>query len=373
MKVAIVMSRLANGGLERVQCNLARGFHARGIETIVATGRVLHRYPGDFPDEVRVEEIANGRWGFPVGLYRFLRRERPHCVFTTSNDIACLAALLKRWRFPRMRVITTHHLSLSGPLDQSRGLQRAKLELVLALMRATLPMADGHVAVTHQVAADLSARTVLALDRIAVIHNPIVGGRVPDPAATTVPALPWVEDGSPIVAFAGRLAPEKRLDLLLDAFRELSRVRSVRLLILGDGPLRGDVERRIAAEGFASRCALIGQVDNVFPFIGLADVLVLPSDYEGFGNVLVEAMACGVQVVATDCPHGPREILADGRYGQLVPMGNAIDLRDAIERSLSGTFRIDPERLRARAGEFGIDRAVEAYLAIATATSAPPG
>ena len=182
--------------------------------------------------------------------------------------------------------------------------------------------------------------------------------------------LQWIEDGSPVVVFAGRLSPEKRPDLVLDAFRALTRERAVRLLVLGDGPLRSQVQQRIIDEGLAGRCALAGHVDNVFPLMATADVLVLASDFEGFGNVLVEAMACGVQVVATDCPHGPAEILAGGRYGQLVPTGDAPALAAAIARSLSGEHRVERAVLRQRAGEFGVARAAAAYLDAARAPAA---
>lgn len=371
MRLAIVMSRLSNGGLERVQSNLAHEFCARGIDTTLAIGRILHRQAGDFPPAATLVEIAGrGPASFPAGLFRFLKRNRPDCVFTTSNDLACVAIALRRLAFPRMRVISTHHLSLSGPLGQARGMRRMKLLAVRALMRRMLAAADGIVAVTQQVADDLVAQVGLDPARIRVIHNPIVGEDFDRLVHAPVPTLPWIEDGSPVVVFAGRLSPEKRPDLVLDAFRALTRERAVRLLILGDGPLRSQVQQRIVDEGLDGRCVLAGHVDNVFPLMATADVLVLASDYEGFGNVLVEAMACGVQVVATDCPHGPAEILAGGRYGQLVPTGDAPALAAALARSLSGERRVEPAVLRQRAGEFGVARAADAYLDTARAPSA---
>ncbi|MDI9238831.1 glycosyltransferase [Lysobacter sp. LF1] len=369
MKVAIVMSRLSNGGLERVQSHLAHAFAARGVDTVVAAGRVLHRHSGDFPDAVEVIEIARpGRFAFPFGLYRFLRQTRPDCLFTSSNDVACIAVVLKRLCFPRMRVIATHHLSLSGPIERATGWQRVKLLVVRTLMRALLGRADGHVAVTQEVASDVSAQTGLDPAHIRVIHNPIIGDDFTSRVAEAAPALPWP---GPVIVFAGRLAPEKRIDLLVDAFETLPPSHDARLLIVGDGPQRAALVQRLAQPALKGRCFLTGFVANVFPWLAASDVLVLPSDYEGFGNVLVEAMACGIQVISTDCPHGPREILDNGRHGQLIPTGDATALRDALERTLSGQVRFDPAQLRARAAEFGIDRAAQAYLEIASAGVVP--
>src|SRR5690606_4782698 len=107
---------------------------------------------------------------------------------------------------------------------------------------------------------------------------------------------------------------------------------------------------------------LPGFVENVLPLIRQSQVLVLPSDYEGFGNVLVEAIACGTQVVATDCPHGPSEILDGGTYGQLVPTGDAVALEAAIRTVLENRFAVPEGMLKARAQEFTLDRSVDAYL-----------
>lgn len=373
MKITIVLSRLENGGLERVQSNLAWELHARGYDLTIVAGRVKHRHPGDFPDDVRVVEIArSSKWLFPVGLYRFLRRESPDCVYTTSNDVAWLTLLIKRLWFRNTRVIVTQHLSITGPIALAKGAARAKLLINAMLMRRTLGMADEIIAVTHDVAADLASTARLPLSDVRVIHNPIIGPGF-DQMLSAPAVQPWAVRTFPTLVFAGRLSPEKRTDLLLDAFIALRRTHEARLVILGDGPLREQLQARIESEGLAGACVMTGFVSNVLPLIREADVLVLPSDYEGFGNVLVEAMACGVQVVATDCPHGPSEVLEGGRYGQLVPPGDVAELEAAIRRSVSGEFFVDPALLRIRAAQFGTAAATDKYLdaAHAAAEAAP--
>jgi glycosyltransferase involved in cell wall biosynthesis len=366
VNLAIVLSRLSNGGLERVQSSLVKEFTARGMRVAVAAGQVLHRRSGDFPGHVEIDEVAAwGIWSFPLGLYRFFKRTRPQCVFTTSNDVACIAIVLKRLFFPAVSVIVTQHQSLSGPIGYARGLKRLKLRLVRACMKGLLPKADGFVAVTRQVADDLAQQTGLDVTRIRVVHNPIVGDDLDEFAAAPSTVVPWPKNDAPVIVFAGRLSPEKRLDLLLDAFTQLRCSQEARLLILGDGPQRSWVEQRIRAQGLGDSCVAMGFVENVLPLIASSHVLVLPSDYEGFGNVLVEAMACGVQVIATSCPHGPAEILDNGRYGQLVPTGDVAALQEAMERSLSGVAYVPPDVLRSRAAQFGTGRAADLYLELA--------
>jgi glycosyltransferase involved in cell wall biosynthesis len=175
---------------------------------------------------------------------------------------------------------------------------------------------------------------------------------------------PWLDDSVPVVVFVGRLSPVKRVDLLLAAYRDIRRKMPVRLLIVGSGPLQGWVEHQAVQYGFQRDCALTGFVENVLPLIRRSQVLVLPSDYEGFGNVLVEAMACGTQIVATDCPHGPSEILDNGTYGQLVPTGDVVALEEAIRSVLEHRFVVPAETLRDRAQAFTLDKAVDAYLEV---------
>jgi len=362
MRVGIVLSRIENGGLERVQAHIAKQLQERGFDVLVAAGRVLHRNPQIFP--MPVEEISRpGRLWFPFALAAFLRRAKLDCIFTTSNDVACLAVALKRMWFRDLKVVVTQHTSLSGPLAQARGIHRMKLLAVRVAMRLALPHADAVVAVTQNVAGDLESHCGLGKGHVQVIRNPVISPDFDDLAVAPT-QCPWPEDGMPVVVFLGRLSPEKRIDLLLEAVARLRAEIDLRLVIIGEGPQRTWIEDRIAAAGFGEACVMTGFIDNVLPLLCKADLLVLPSDFEGSGNVLVEAMACGVQVVATDCPHGPSEILEQGRYGQLVPMNDASALHAAIRRSLRGEVRMDPALLKSRARQFSVSEAADAYFAL---------
>lgn len=364
MKIWLLLSRLEHGGLERVQINLAKTMHARGLNVCLVVGRIIADTGNELPVELPVIEIARaGRTHFLTGLIRALRRERPDIVFTTSNDVACLMLMLRLVAFGSMRVIVTQHSSLHGPRHDARGLKRVKLEVIRAALRLLLPKANHVVAVSCGVAEDMRQEFSLRSTAITVIHNPIVTPDF-DERMHESAIWPWLDRDVPTIVFVGRLSTEKRLDLLLGSFQALIRTTPARLLIVGVGVEQQEIERRIEVNELHDCCKLTGFIHNALPLIRASDVLVLPSDYEGFGNVLVEAMACGTQVIATDCPHGPSEILVGGQFGQLIPTNNRLALEAAMRNSLDRSYHIPSSVLKARAAEFGLQDAADRYVAL---------
>jgi len=362
MKVWLLLSRLGHGGLERVQLNIAKAMHAQAIDVSIVAGQVIASVTQELPDTLPVVELAKaGPAHFPWALARNLRRMKPDVVFTTSNDVACLLLMLRLIFFREMRVIVTQHLSVSAPRKSAQGLSRAKLELIRIAMKRLLPTAEKVIAVSEGVAQDIRQELLPHHINVHVIHNPIVTPEF-EARMREAHAWPWADRDLPTIIFVGRLASVKRLDLLLDSFQSLIRHSPARLLIVGTGPLEQDIERRILRDGFDAHCKLTGFVENPLPLVLASNVLVLPSDYEGFGNVLVEAMACGTQVIATDCPYGPAEILGDGRFGQLLPTNDADALEAALRKSLNGQCHIPPDALKMRARDFTVETAARRYM-----------
>jgi glycosyltransferase involved in cell wall biosynthesis len=160
----------------------------------------------------------------------------------------------------------------------------------------------------------------------------------------------------------GRLVPQKDFTTLIRAFARLRRVVAAKLLILGEGPERGRLNTVIRDLQLEADVELAGFAPNPFAYMRRAAAVVLSSRYEGFGNVLVEAMACGTPVVSTDCPSGPSEILEGGRYGPLVAVGDETGLADAMQRVLR--HPIDPGELKARAAAFSVDVIADQYHAL---------
>jgi glycosyltransferase involved in cell wall biosynthesis len=169
----------------------------------------------------------------------------------------------------------------------------------------------------------------------------------------------------PVILAVGRLTKAKDYPTLFRAFSLVRQVRPAKLLVLGEGEERSNLERLAIELGIQNDVSMSGFVDNPFAFMAKASVFVLSSAWEGFGNVLVEALACGCPVVATDCPSGPREILDNGRYGRLVPVGDHEALAKAILETLDNPdFPADRQTRLQRAMEFSVDVAIDRYMKV---------
>ena len=190
-----------------------------------------------------------------------------------------------------------------------------------------------------------------------VIYNPAVSPDI-DELAQLQLDHPWFSDGGPpVILGVGRLVPQKDFSTLIDAFRLIRVSRPCRLVILGEGSLRSELEARIAGLGLEDCVSLPGWVENPFAFMARSALFVLSSVYEGFGLVLVEALACGCPAVATDCPAGPSEILEDPAL--LAPVGDPEALAQVMLRALDRPA--DKAALRARAARFSVERAMDGY------------
>ena len=215
------------------------------------------------------------------------------------------------------------------------------------------------IGVSHGIAADLAAAAGVPHDRITTIYNPVVTSGL-YAKATEPPAHPWLADGSlPVIVAAGRLEDQKDFGTLIKAFARVAARRACRLIILGEGRRRPQLEALVRDLGLAHRVSLPGWVDNPFALFARASLFVLSSVHEGLPTVLIEALACGCPCVSTDCPAGPAEILQDGLFGPLVPVGDEVAMAEAMDRVLEQPP--DRDRLRQRGADFSTRKAGDAY------------
>jgi glycosyltransferase involved in cell wall biosynthesis len=347
-------------GVERVNVTLAKALAARGIEVDVVVARGNGPYFGELNGRAHLVELAVGRTPASlVPLARYLRRRRPP-VLLSAPDAGSIVALLAR-RLARVdtRIVTVTHAVLSRSLKRKPGPYRRAFPHLLRRLYAT---ADALVAVSGAVADDLAQMARLPRSRVHVIPNPVVHDgllvQTRDPADH-----PWLQSRSaPVILSVGCLNGEKNYGDLLRAFARLRPERRARLIILGEGTERARLERLAADLGVADDVSLPGFVSNPYGYMARADLLALSSNYEALPTVVIEALACGCPVVATDCPGGVREILGGGRWGRLVPAGDHEAMKEALQRTLHEPPC--PERLRQRALEFHVDRVVDRYLRV---------
>lgn len=357
--MAVLLPDLRPGGAEKVRVSLVREFVRRGLSVDVvllqASGELLEA----LPPQARVVDLSARRIRDGLRpLIGYLRRRRPRSLLAAMWPLTVVAILARALSGVRTRLVISDHTDyLATPLARSAA---GRLKLA-ASMRGFYPKADAVAAVSAGVAQSVERLARLPAGSIAVIHNPFEIRAAAPPAAGEVPAA-WRDFAGARVLSVGALKEAKDFAGLLAAIALVRRERPVKLLILGEGPLRADLEARRAELGLEDDVLMPGHVPVAQRFMPLADLFVLSSAWEGFPNVVGEALAAGVPVVSTDCRSGPREILGDSEYGRLAPPGDPAALARAILAELA-----DPhprEALLARAAEFTVARASDLYLGL---------
>jgi glycosyltransferase involved in cell wall biosynthesis len=303
---------------------------------------------------VRVVELASAQRGpltlLAVGkLVRYLRRRKPVRLVSTLEALSIVAffahLLVGRRRDLVIRVATTFD-------REPRPLLRR------VLISAVYRWHSGvFVANAEQSAANLDEHFAIGSARLRIIPNAVDLRAIEEMSRGAVEYD--IPDGERFILFAGRLTAAKRVDNLIRAMARLNPSLGVKLVVIGDGPLRAPLEKLVTELGLQERVYMPGFASNPYAYMSRAAALVLSSDYEGMPTVLIEALACGCPVVATDCVSGPREVVGGGEWGELVPVGDVEALAAAIERTL-----LDPipgDRLQERAKSFSVPRAAEAY------------
>lgn len=358
-KISIFLSDLDGGGAERVMLNLAQGFACQNFAVDIVLARREGLYLSQIPDNVKLVDLkAKSLLGSLRDLTRYLKQEQPVALLSALEDtnlVALWARLLARVKTP---VIVTVHNNLS---QESKNATNLKRKLVPYLIPWFYRWADAVVAVSQGVAEDLVKIGVLK-KQITVIYNPIV---TPELIQKIQEPLehPWFLPGQPpVILGVGRLTKQKDFSTLIHAFAQVKQHQSARLIILGEGEERSDLESLVQKLGLSKDVALPGFVSNPYAYMKHASLLVLSSAWEGFGNVLVEAMAAGTPVVSTNCKSGPAEILADGQYGQLVKVGDSSEMAKVIIKTI--TTRIAPLPIKKRAMEFSLENAIYQYRSL---------
>jgi glycosyltransferase involved in cell wall biosynthesis len=359
-RIALFLYSLDGGGAERVMLNLACQFAEQGLQVDLVLVRAKGAYLAQVPTTVRVVNLqAAQTLTSIVPLIRYLRREQPIALISAmhyANEIALWAKFLSR---VSTQVIVSEHNHLSRYAHHS---SRTVEKWTPLWARLFYPWANKIVAVSKGVAQDLAQVTRLSPERIRVIYNPIITPALWKKAQMPV-EHPWFLPGEPpVILGVGRLVGQKDFSTLIRAFAQVRQVRSARLMILGGhGGNRPTLERLIQELQLEADVTMPGFVDNPYTYLAHAAVFALTSRWEGFGNVVAEALAVGTPVVATDCESGPAEILNQGQYGTLVPVGDDRAVAAAILEVLSGEIKsVSPDWLK----QFTTEAIAQQYLEI---------
>ncbi len=374
--------------------NLATGFLAAGREVDIVLCQAKGAFLDEIPAGARMIELeATGglraRWIIAISnLQDFFVRLRPVLLAKkTAPEIARIRSLqryivasqpdvilsalpyanlsaiwAKELSGSRVPVIVSERIALLSYCAAPSNSRKWRWRYLPELVRRTYPKANRVVAVSDHVADELITTIGLHQDSVITVHNPVVDDNLRTRAQQPL-EHPWfAQDEPPVILAAGRFTEQKDFATLIRAFAAVRTDREARLVILGEGRLRDDLEQLVCTLGIQADVYMPGFVENPFQYMARASVLVLSSAYEGLPGVLIQALACGCPVVSTDCPGGSSEILEDGKYGALVSIGKADEMAKAVLAELD-----DPtpkEILLRRAEDFSVERAVNSYLAL---------
>lgn len=332
-RLAFFIPELYGGGAQRVMLNLAAGLVGKGYPVDLVVVTAAGPYLSEVPEGVRLVDLkSKGVLVSLPELINYIRREKP-TVLLSSLHANIIALWAKRLAGYQLRVIVCQHDTFSITSTQRAGFKK---RILTQLVKYFYPWADGIVAVSKGVADILSQVSGIPHKNIHVIHNPII---TPEMQQKTIEPLahPWFKLGQPPVLISvGSLCKRKDFSTLIQAFARVRETRLLHLIVLGEGNERPALEALVKKLNIEQDVSLPGFVLNPYSIMKHASVFALSSRAEGLPTVLVEAMYCGIPVISTDCPSGPREILADGKYGQLVPVGDVDSLTQAIIKALNG-------------------------------------
>lgn len=357
-RVVIILPDMGGGGAERLHVNLANDW----VEKKLKVEFVLLRGKGDLipllaPDiQVKILNVDRIRDSI-IPLASYLRQLRPDVVISAMWPLtsAVVCSWLLSGRVGKLFLSEHENLSLSY-LKQ----RRSTPFYLRNLIRFTYPFATGIIAVSRGVLEDLLSLASLPRNKLRVIYNPAATGLSSLRESPEEQEKLWGAGFDRHILSVGRLSPQKDHNTLIKAFALLPKDLNAKLVILGEGQLRAELSALVSELGLEERVSLPGFTIDPYPWFRSADLFVLSSRWEGFGNVLVEALECGLPVISTNCPSGPDEILEDGRYGKLVPVEDAGALATAMIQTFSETH--DSNSLRLRAKDFSLRKISDEYL-----------
>lgn len=351
-RLGIFLPNLNGGGAEAVMLALAERFSTKGITCDLIIAENKGHLLDQVPFEVRLIKLKSKKTiPASVELARYIRRERPDTLISTiytANVRALIATLLS---FSRTRIVIREVSPIELATRRGNPWRRFVDMLAVSLLYRR---ADAAICLSEGVKESLSSRGLLSPSRLWTIPNPLF-------ATQPIEARRSSREADAILA-CGRLEPVKDHATLLQAFAKVRTSHDVKLTILGDGSLRAELENQANELGVADHVHFFGFVSSPIEYMLNATVFVHTSRHEGFGNVLLEAIAARCPIVATNCPGGVKEVLANGKYGTLVPVGDDDAIAAAIRDVLDGRVEYpDPDDYLRK---FDIDRIADRYLSV---------
>lgn len=357
-KVLFVLNNLEGGGAEKMMVKIMNGFVLNGITVHLLLGKKTGIHLNTLHQSIKVDEAGGQSFFryFRHFLQVFKANNYTH-IFSIGYQTSSAALFAKKFSSTKTKIYSTHHFAYPA----HRPVKYWKGDLLLKMYYYFLfPSADKIIAVSKGALAWLKKFSGRKLPQGIVIYNPAVDDSIRQKAAEPF-SLPVQAQGKKILLTVGRLNVEKDHSTLLRAFaiHKLKYPLSI-LIIIGEGPLKDNLAQQIKQLGLQQDVLLFGFQENPYKWMAACDVFILSSQFEGFGNVLAEAMSLGKTIVSTNCPVGPAEILDNGKFGYLCPVADPIAMAEAIEKAIE--YPLEKEMLVNASRAFHLEIALEKYL-----------
>lgn len=360
LKLALYFPTLAMGGVERMALNLAQVLYAKGLSIDLVVVSANGPLRTEIPKGIRLFDLKSRKTSLSVfKLASYLKRERPDIILSSmshANIFAITAAMIANIE---LKIVISEH---SMPFKAGHKKKSSLKDVLIQLMcRLLYKRANGLVCVSDSVRKSwqglLGATYPLATH---VIYNPVIAADFYKRASHLPKDFSPEENNMPTIVSVGRLNPVKDFPTLIKAFALLNKKINTRLIILGEGKERKKLEQLISEKKLESKVSLLGVKNNVLPYLTHADIFVSTSRSEGLPSALIEAIALGTSVVVSDCPGGSTEIIEQGKYGHIFPVGDYSSLADKLFYVLENPT--DKMFLKERAKVFYADTVAEEYL-----------
>lgn len=355
--IALFIPTLYGGGAEKAFVSLGIALSNRGYNIDFLVRNNQNPIKKEFSKKIQIVDFNKKRMARTIiPLMVYLISTKPYALISALYLPNAIAIMASKFTGSKTKIITTIH-SMDSLKDYSKKSLANHVEKKVVLHFTN--QAKCIVAVSKGAAEYSSRLFKIPIKNYYIIYNPLEIEEVTIKSNQIAEDEYFQNDKFPIIISIGRLNPVKDYETLLEAFQIVRSKIPAKMLILGEGTLRGKLEQNIAKYKLGKDVLLPGYINNPYPYLKQADVFVSSSLHESFGLVLIEAMAVGCPIVSTDCPGGVKEVLGDGKYGKLVPVGDPEAMANAILESLSEKPKpVSSEWLN----QFSLDIIVNKYI-----------
>lgn len=353
-KLAFYLFCINGNGQAKVMLDIAGGLAKRGHSVDFYYVKMDNSvYMRHYDGIISYHSLSTStRWGAILSLRKVLSNSEYDFVFTAGNDNNCSIILAKLFKKINTKIIITEHNSLSNVVQKSKKILAKFLPYFVRILYG---YSNALVSVSNGIKDEIENKFKVKNPYSTVIFNPVVDNKLHGLKNNT-PIHPWFDGSYKVFLGVGRLAIQKDFSSLIKAFSLIKDNPSYKLIILGEGEERVNLEYLINELNISNQVDLLGRVDNPYAYMSASNVFVLSSKFEGLPTVLIEALACDMTIVSTDCPHGPSEILENGKWGYLVPVDDVYALSNAMKTALD-----KPINGSIRAGFFSYNNSIDCY------------